>query len=284
MEVQRGSVLSEPLPLLALPCAAAVSEVRQLAGDCTAQSGHSKHSGAELALFLRQVGLVVQFTHRCQLAAAGHTVQSYPPRLRRRLGRLARRLLAAVEPRGCAALAALLRPATAAADEGGEEAPLALPATAPLLLCPEYATAGMASCCAVEVGPGPPTQATPSALAHSQDSSGTTARTTPKRHPRVQEQEPIKAPIKVKLPAAAAPAAVQAAHSTLLAYCLDSIPIQRSAVWVQQDEPVGHTWLCAPPAGSYDAAACSWASAHTQLLAPSVGSPSSSQNGAASML
>ncbi|KAI3424182.1 hypothetical protein D9Q98_009540 [Chlorella vulgaris] len=207
VEVQRGSVLSEPLPLLALPCAAAVSEVRQLAGDCTAQSGHSKHSGAELALFLRQVGLVVQFTHRCQLAAAGHTVQSYPPRLRRRLGRLARRLLAAVEPRGCAALAALLRPATAAADEGGEEAPLALPATAPLLLCPEYATAGMASCCAVEVGPGPPTQATPSALAHSQDSSG-----------------------------------------------------------------------------SYDAAACSWASAHTQLLAPSVGSPSSSQNGAASML
>lgn len=40
MEVQRGSVLSEALPLLVLPCPAAVAEVRQLeASDAGAPSG-----------------------------------------------------------------------------------------------------------------------------------------------------------------------------------------------------------------------------------------------------
>lgn len=173
MEVQRGSVLSEALPLLVLPCPAAVAEVRQLeASDAGAPSGwglgllsrqdciqlpcrpkpccfaarcsysleplcnarspcprlptHSaccSHNPSPLlagisnvACFLRDIGVVVQFLSRHQLAAQSRPTPRYDAALRHCIAGMARRLVAAAAARGWSALAALLQPATAACE------------------------------------------------------------------------------------------------------------------------------------------------------------------------
>ncbi len=175
VEVQRGSVLSEALPLLVLPCPAAVDEVRQLersdagarlARDCAHQiqdhglcDSHSQpplmadfvlvpcsshdlpttclpycnsHPTTlctripplvagigDVACFLRDIGLVVQFLCRHRLAAQGRPTPRYDAALRRCIAAMAGRCVAAATARGWSALAALLQPATAACE--GEE-------------------------------------------------------------------------------------------------------------------------------------------------------------------
>lgn len=108
VEVQRGSVLSEALPLLVLPCPAAVAEVRQLEA--------SDAGIGNVACFLRDIGVVAQFLSRHQLAAQGHPTPRYDAALRHCIASMARRLVAAAAARGWSALAALLQPATAACE------------------------------------------------------------------------------------------------------------------------------------------------------------------------
>ncbi|EFN53428.1 hypothetical protein CHLNCDRAFT_136650 [Chlorella variabilis] len=146
VEVQRGCVLSEPLPLLALPCAAAVAEVRQLAADSAGI--------CDAPAFLRRVGLVVQYLSRRQLAAAGHRVAPYPPATRQRIARMACQLAEVAAGRGWHALAALLHPAQAAAAGGerhaggccGSSPAVAPPAAAAVALPPATAEAAAAAC------------------------------------------------------------------------------------------------------------------------------------------
>lgn len=160
-------MLSEALPLLVLPCPAAVAELRQLdSGDAGAWLGSkvcraplargvghrqplpfnclhtlprlcSDHpflpplppvcfcstlAGlGDVACFLRDVGLVVQFLCRRQPPAQGRPAPRYTAALRRCIAGKARRLAAAAAARGWAALAALLQPATAACEEKEEE-------------------------------------------------------------------------------------------------------------------------------------------------------------------
>ena len=105
---------------------------------------------ADVPCFLRDCGLVTQYLHRCQLAAAGHTTPPYPPAARRLIALIAQRLLVAATSRGWAALAALLQPAL------GEQ-PVVRPAAA--LHAAE--TAGGA----VGGSPEPPSVASPSGSA-----------------------------------------------------------------------------------------------------------------------
>jgi hypothetical protein len=120
VEVQRGWVLSEPLPLLVLPCAAAVAEVRQL------EAGQGAAGGVpDPPAFLRQVGLVVQYLYRHQLEQAGLAVPPYPPAVVASLARTARHADGVAAARGWSALRALLQPALSGAGE-----PTAAPAGA----------------------------------------------------------------------------------------------------------------------------------------------------------
>lgn len=67
----------------------------------------------------------MQYLHRCQLAAAGHTTPPYCPAAIRRITLIAQRAFVAAASRGWAALAALLQPALA-----GDPAAAAAPAAA----------------------------------------------------------------------------------------------------------------------------------------------------------
>lgn len=167
MEVQRGSVLSPALPLLALPCPEAVAEVRQLESSnagahmgvqlpCSHYYCLTRRAGSYLcgrssnqqpcmlqpccspgpilppagigdaACFLRDIGVVVQYLNRHQLAAQGRPVPRYEPAVQRQIALMARRLVAAAAARGWSALAALLQPAVAACA-GGEQAHVQMP-------------------------------------------------------------------------------------------------------------------------------------------------------------
>lgn len=164
--MQRGSVLSSAMPLLVLPCASAVAEVCQLETDRKGELWHALRPAmlsapapvpspplmvrslckrartacthrlsagiSDVACFLRDVGLVVPYLARHQLAAAGNRTPQYHAALRRRIAIIARGVVATAASRGWAALAALLLPAADAdADADGDGGGAAL-APAPL--------------------------------------------------------------------------------------------------------------------------------------------------------
>ena len=59
--------------------------------------------------FLREVGIVLQFTHRHEAASAGRgAVQPFPPALRRQVAAAAQRLVVCMASRGSPTLASLL--------------------------------------------------------------------------------------------------------------------------------------------------------------------------------
>lgn len=116
VEAQAGVVLGESRPLLALPCRAAVEEVCALVA-ATVQAAAADESPAAAAqaqaaadAFLREVGIVVQYTHR-RVSPAGACGTAGPADSRAHgqvVATLARGLVVAVAARGCPALAALL--------------------------------------------------------------------------------------------------------------------------------------------------------------------------------
>ena len=104
LEVQAGNLLSAPRPLLVLPNAAATAEVNALA----AAAPVTPSAAATIDAFLREVGLVVGWTHRHESAPAAGLPPPDSPTLLRSVASTARRLVPVVAARGAAALAALL--------------------------------------------------------------------------------------------------------------------------------------------------------------------------------
>eukprot|EP00887_Chlorella_sp_A99_P007360 scaffold2.g7360.t1 len=104
LEVQRGMFLSAARPVLLLPCAAAVAEVRQLEQNAAGVP--------DVDALLRDIGLVAQYLARDRLAAAGRPQPTYGSVLLACVANLARRLVATAAARGWPALAQLLLPAT----------------------------------------------------------------------------------------------------------------------------------------------------------------------------
>ena len=115
-EVQQGGVLSEARPLLLLPSAAAVEEVRQLESDAT--------GFPDVPAFLREVGAVLRFGTGADAARVG-------ARQRRLVGHLAQRCAAAAAARGWPALLALLLPAVRAGGVSAPEAAAGMDAAVP---------------------------------------------------------------------------------------------------------------------------------------------------------
>ncbi|KAL4423948.1 hypothetical protein ABPG75_001249 [Micractinium tetrahymenae] len=123
VEVQHGSFLSRPRALLALPCAAAVAEVRQL-----------ERGAAGIACvddFLRDMGLVAQYLQRHEMEAEGYPCPAYTPALLAAIAGKARDLVAAAVARGWAATAELLLPAVTADGMAAADAVAALNACCP---------------------------------------------------------------------------------------------------------------------------------------------------------
>ena len=118
------NLLAPSRPLLVLPSQAAAEEVCQLAQASVAAAGRggggmppagpqpslaaASAAAATLDAFLREVGLVVQYT-QCHLVPAGMPPQPpYPPPLLRQLAATAQRLVSAAAACGCPALTELL--------------------------------------------------------------------------------------------------------------------------------------------------------------------------------
>lgn len=123
LEVQHGGFLSRPRALLALPCPAAVAEVRQL-----------ERGAAGVACvddLLRDMGLVAQFLQRHEMAAEEYPCPAYTPALLADIACKARALVAAAVARGWAATAKLLLPAVTADGATAADALAALNACCP---------------------------------------------------------------------------------------------------------------------------------------------------------
>ena len=131
LEVQAGNLLSAPRPLLVLPDAAAAAEVNALA----AAAPVTPAATAAMDAFLREVGLVVSWTHRdvaaAAAAASGCPARPYPPALLRRVASTARQLAVVAAARGCAALTALLLEGACADGSSAAEAAAAMDAACP---------------------------------------------------------------------------------------------------------------------------------------------------------
>eukprot|EP00887_Chlorella_sp_A99_P000112 scaffold16.g112.t1 len=146
LEMQVGNILSGARPLLVLPDPAAAAEVRCLA----AAGAQLPEAAPALDAFLREVGLVVQFTHRHVDPAAGGSgpAQPFPPVLRRCVAAAARRLVAVAAARGCPALVALLLEGVCADGSVPQEAAAGMDAACPSSLLHVVAGSG----CPVLVG------------------------------------------------------------------------------------------------------------------------------------
>jgi ribosomal protein L12E/L44/L45/RPP1/RPP2 len=123
VEVQHGSFLSPARALLALPCPAAVAEVRQLE--------RSTAGIACLDSFLRDMGLVVQYLNRRQLGEEGYPCPSYGPTLLAAIAGKARSLVAAAVARGWVAVTQMLLPAVTADGLSASDAVAAMDACCP---------------------------------------------------------------------------------------------------------------------------------------------------------
>lgn len=126
IEVQVGSFLGPSKPLLVLPDATAVAEVRQLEN-----ASRRTALGIPTENFLRDVGLVSQYLERATAAEQGRPVPTYTPFLLRRIGNLACKLVAVSAARGWAALAAYLLPATIASGQSSAAAAAQMDAACP---------------------------------------------------------------------------------------------------------------------------------------------------------
>eukprot|EP00887_Chlorella_sp_A99_P001653 scaffold8.g1653.t1 len=167
LNVQALGLLSAARPLLALPSQAAVDEVCQLArataasvpaADRAAVVGPAAAgqvvAAAAVDAFLRETGLVVQFTHRAAAAVAaaaeGGAAPPWPAPLRRHVAAAARRLIAATASRRCPALVGLLLEGACADGCSAEDAVAGMDAACPRGATLLHVVAGAG--CAATVG------------------------------------------------------------------------------------------------------------------------------------
>jgi hypothetical protein len=126
LEVQVGSFLGPSKPLVALPDAAAVEEVRQLE-----TSNNGSANNLPIDSFLRDLGLVAQYLERQQAEIDGRAVPNYTPELLNTIQKIACKLVAAAVSRKWIALTTYLLPATTAAGQTKEEAVAVMDAACP---------------------------------------------------------------------------------------------------------------------------------------------------------
>jgi SBP domain len=125
-EVQVGSFLGPAKPLVALPDAACVEEVRQLEN---LQNGFANNLPVDS--FLRDLGLVAQYLDRENAEEEDRPVPTYTPELLATIQKIACKLVAAALSRKWIALTAYLLPATTAADQSKEDAVAIMDAACP---------------------------------------------------------------------------------------------------------------------------------------------------------
>jgi len=125
-EVQIGSFLGTSRPLVSLPDAAAVEEIRQL------ETANNKLAdNLPVDSFLRDLGLIAQYLDREYAQAGGRPVPTYTPELLTTIQKIACKLVAAAVSRKWIALTAYLLPATTAAGQSKEEAVAIMDAACP---------------------------------------------------------------------------------------------------------------------------------------------------------
>jgi hypothetical protein len=113
LEVQSGSFLSQPRPLLVLPCEAAATEMRSLeAGD-----GLAGRAIASRDSFLRDMGFVLQYLDRQTAEEEGRAVPTYTSKLLRQIASTACNLAATAAAQGWTATLRLLLQAVTAGGE-----------------------------------------------------------------------------------------------------------------------------------------------------------------------
>ena len=142
LEVQACNLLSAPRPVLVLPNVEATAEVNALA----AATPVTPAAAAVMDAFLREVGLVVGWTHReaaeAAAAATGGPARPYSPALLQRVADMARRLTVVAAARGCAALVALLLEGVFADGSSAAEAVAAMDLVCPPSLLQLVAASG----------------------------------------------------------------------------------------------------------------------------------------------
>jgi hypothetical protein len=125
-EVQVGSFLGPARPLVGLPDAALVEEVRQLE---SVSNGFARNLPVDS--FLRDLGLVAQYLDRENAIAEGRPVPTYTPELLATIQKIACKLVAAAVSRKWIALTAYLLPATTVAGQTKDEAVAIMDAACP---------------------------------------------------------------------------------------------------------------------------------------------------------